>query len=448
MYWQQQRDNQIAAKQAHMAAILAERHQGALNRANLKPVLPYDDARYTSLQLELFATNPVDFDYIENRLKALPRQRQREHFRKLYLNAYRAVPDDGSIAFKLGNKQRRAANHFLRDVLDVRLQQVFAQYGIDVAYLQAFLDEPKWLADLKAELADEAALRDLVQKGDPHANHFMTVPTAAELDEQHRYLQNLGFKFKQRATKQIEKSKLPFYLIGESKLKQIAAQLADEFRRYQLNYAQTLIERSPVKLNAEEMKACFFNLYKKCGQISLSFGFRLPHWEKIDANKRIKGEHVDSTLIRLTCEKWWFKQMRSVQSRMVEHIAIACGEVRKKVSSYISFAGLNQWIQQQRKNYDYLKAMILENVDDPTEQIELFDTFLKSSSYPAIRRIELLNRWRGIEEWADHNDYQALFLTLTAPSAYHAVLSQSGKNNPKWNGKNPKQTHAYLNGVW
>ncbi|MCK9129648.1 replication endonuclease [Haemophilus influenzae] len=58
--------------------------------------------------------------------------------------------------------------------------------------------------------------------------------------------------------------------------------------------------------------------------------------KKIENDKRIKAEHIDSTLIRLTCEKWWFKQMRDIQKRMVEHIAIACGEVRANAASYIS----------------------------------------------------------------------------------------------------------------
>lgn len=446
--WETQRDTHIAAKEAHMAVVLAERHQAAENAAKISRTLPHEDATYTKLQLELFATNPVDFDFLEKKLAQLPRQRQREHFRKLYLNAYRSVKDDGSIAYAIGNKQRRYANDYLREVLDVRLKQVMNQYNIDVAYMQAFLDQPQWLADLRADLADEAEVRELVENGEPEAQSFYHVPTSAEVKAQQNYFQKLGALFKKRAKKQQTQGKLPFYLIGETKLKDIATQIAGAFSNYQLEYAQTVVQLNPVKLNAEEINACFFALYKKCGQIALSFGFRLPHWEKQEKNKPIKGEQIDFTLNKICCPKFWFRKMRSLQNQMVEHIAIACGEVRKGVSSYISFNGLNQWINQQRKNYDYLKAMILENVDNPEEQIELFDTFIKSSSYPAIRRIELMNRWRGIETWADHNGYIGLFLTLTAPSAYHAVLSQSGQNNPKWNGASPKQTHEYLNRVW
>ena len=102
--WEQQRDNTVSAKKAHMAVVACERHQAAENGHKFdRTFLPFDESCYTPLQLELFATNPADFEFIENKLKSLPRQRQREYFRKLYLKAYRSVKDDGSIAFALGN---------------------------------------------------------------------------------------------------------------------------------------------------------------------------------------------------------------------------------------------------------------------------------------------------------------------------------------------------------
>ena len=44
-----------------------------------------DSDRKTELQLELFDTVPNSYSYIEKVLSQLPRERQREHFRKLYL---------------------------------------------------------------------------------------------------------------------------------------------------------------------------------------------------------------------------------------------------------------------------------------------------------------------------------------------------------------------------
>lgn len=426
--WEQQRDNTVIAKNAHMAAVAYERYQAAENGHKFdRTFLPFDESCYTPLQLELFATNPADFEFIEQKLENLPRQRQREYFRKLYIKAYRSVKDDGSIAFALGNKQRRHANDYLRDVLDVRLQKVFSQYNVNVDFLQAFINTPQWLLSVKDEMQQ--------------AVQFSTVPTREELAKHYNELHYSGFCFQLFGIQQKQKQ-LPFYLITESKLKVMAYQIATAFTQFQFDCTHFLkngIEND----NESDIQGYFYQLYKWCGEIAISAGFQIPHWEKIENEKRIKAEHIDSTLIRLTCEKWWFKQMRTTQRRMVEHIAIACGEVRANAASYISNQSFQEWQLQQRKNHDYLRAMIIENIDNPEEQVELFDMFLKSSSNPALRRNEMMVRLRGLEEWAEENNNEALFLTLTAPSSFHA-----GNGNKKWSGVNPRDTQNYLNKVW
>lgn len=426
--WEQQRDNTVSAKKAHMAVVACERYQAAENGHKFdRTLLPFDESCYTPLQLELFATNPVDFEFIEQKLENLPRQRQREYFRKLYLKAYRSVKDDGSIAFALGNKQRRYANDYLRDVLDVRLQKVFSQYNVNVDFLQAFINTPQWLLSVKDEIQQ--------------AVQFSTVPTREELAKHYNELHYSGFRFQMFGIQQKQKQ-LPFYLITESKLKAMAYQIATAFTQFQFDCTHFL-KNGIESDNEDDIQGYFYQLYKWCGEIAISAGFKIPHWEKIENDKRIKAEHIDSTLIRLTCEKWWFKQMRTTQRRMVEHVAIACGEVRANAASYISNQSFQEWQLQQRKNHDYLRAMIIENIDNPEEQVELFDMFLKSSSNPALRRNEMMVRLRGLEEWAEENNNEALFLTLTAPSSFHA-----GNGNKKWSGVNPRDTQNYLNKVW
>ncbi|HHX0531784.1 TPA: replication endonuclease, partial [Haemophilus influenzae] len=426
--WEQQRDNTVSAKKAHMAVVACERYQAAENGHKFdRTLLPFDESCYTPLQLELFATNPVDFEFIEQKLENLPRQRQREYFRKLYLKAYRSVKDDGSIAFLLGNKQRRHANDYLRDILDVRLQKVFSQYNVDVDFLQTFINTPQWLLYVKDEMHQ--------------AVQFSTLLTREELAKHYNELHYSGFHFRLLGTQQKQKQ-LPFYLITESKLKKMAYEMAAAFIRFQCDCSHFL-KNGIESDNEDDIQGYFYQLYKWCGEIALSAGFKIPHWEKIENDKRIRSEHIDSTLLRLTCEKWWFKQMRDIQKRMVEHIAIACGEVRANAASYISNQSFQEWQLQQRKNHDYLRAMIIENIDNPEEQVELFDMFLKSSSNPALRRNEMMVRLRGLEEWAEENNNEALFLTLTAPSSFHA-----GNGNKKWSGVNPRDTQNYLNKVW
>ena len=426
--WEQQRDNTVTAKNAHMAAVACERHQAAENGHKFdRTFLPFDESCYTPLQLELFATNPADFEFIEQKLENLPRQRQREYFRKLYLKAYCSVKDDGSIAFALGNKQRRHANDYLRDVLDVRLQKVFSQYNVNVDFLQAFINTPQWLLSVKDEMQQ--------------AVQFSTVPTREELAKHYNELHYSGFHFQVFGIQQKQKQ-LPFYLITESKLKAMAYQIATAFTQFQFDCTHFLKNGMNTE-DESDIQGYFFKLYEWCGEVAMFIGLPIPHWEKKEQAKNIKSEHIESTLIRLTCEKWWFKQMRTTQRRMVEHIAIACGEVRANAASYISNQSFQEWQLQQRKNHDYLRAMIIENIDNPEEQVELFDMFLKSSSNPALRRNEMMVRLRGLEEWAEENNNEALFLTLTAPSSFHA-----GHGNKKWSGVNPRDTQNYLNKVW
>ena len=66
--WEQQRDNIVIAKNAHMAVVACERYQAAENGHKFdRTFLPFDDSVYTPTQLELFATNPIDFEFIENK---------------------------------------------------------------------------------------------------------------------------------------------------------------------------------------------------------------------------------------------------------------------------------------------------------------------------------------------------------------------------------------------
>lgn len=386
----------------------------------------------TDLQLELFATVPDYYQYVENLLSQLPRQRQREHFRKLYLREYHSISDDGSIAFSCGNKQTKHANLVLRDVISNRLRKVFKQYRCDVSFLQCFEQEPAKFAELT--LSAQLALCKV------------TVPTREEIAIEKEELATLPAYFHHYSKIERQKASLPFYLLTETKLKEIAYKLASLFAEQQQHYIYQLAKENRT-FTPVQLADITLSIYKKCGQNCENIGFPIPHWAKFLAKKKIKGEQLDIALSKITCEKYWFRIMRKTQKQMIEHIAIACGEVSKKTHSYISADGFRNHLNNVKKNFDFLKAMIVENIDNPEEQAELFDMYLRSSSNPAIRRNEMMARLNGLEAWAEESEHQALFLTLTAPSAYHATL-HNGQNNPKWNGASPKETQVYLNNVW
>lgn len=418
------------------AEVDAERLQNVernrpLAQAPVKPRL--DDPRATATQLELFELVGRDtYDFVEQLIRRLPSLRQREHFRKLYLREYHGVQDDGSLAFAFGERQRFHANTFLRELLEERLGKVFSQYRFDLAWLSMTMAE-KWQWTL---------------------DYFAEQQKAAEDDEPlHRIVldDQISIAFEKRDD---VRRKLPFYLMSEAKLTVIAQHLAFLFSKAQTDFftEQALNQTNDKTLSDSDVDGLVVCLYRHLGLLCEEIGLDFHYWKTFserdgDANFHPNIKSIEIALNKSACEKFWLRALQKAQKQMVEHLAIACGEVRKGVAAYISDHGFSQWRTQMKKNFDFLKEMIVENIDDPDEQIELLTMYQKSSANPSIRRLEMMTRLRGIEEWAEEVGHQALFLTLTAPSSFHAQHSQGGQNK-KWSGASPKQTHQYLNKMW
>ncbi|WP_346556650.1 replication endonuclease [Mannheimia haemolytica] len=404
---------------AERAATCAAFLQNASQKQPLvKPSL--DDVTASQTQLELFdLVGRSSYDYVEALLRRLPTKRQREHFRKLYLREYRSIEDDGSIAFSVGNKQRTHANHFLRELLEKRLGKVFAQYQYDLEWLSmSIADKWQWTLEQSVKYREQIEVSDVMER--------------------------------EREDDPV-KQKLPFYLMGEGKLKTVAEHLGSIFSKLQTDFF-TERANSGEYFSDAECNELLVTLYRRIGSLCETIGIALNYWATFsfrDGDEDFKPnlKSIETALNQAACEKWWLKQLQKAQKQMVEHLAIACGEVRKGVAAYISEHGFTAWQAQRKRNFDFLRSQILINVDNEEEQAELLDMYLKSSANPSIRHQEMMACLNGIEVWANENDHQALFLTLTAPSAYHAQHSEGGQNK-KWNGSSPKQTQAYLNKVW
>ena len=391
MNWEQQRDNNIAKRDSAMEETRLARMESAVKTGRT-----LDLPQATAAQIELFAVAPNHFDYVEKLLSDLPRKRQREHFRNVWLRAYRSVKDDGSISFSLGNKQARIANTTLRDVLTNRLEAVFEQYQISVS----------WLLERK------------------------------------RYSANLAMQ------KPVDSQGLHFYLLGERQLKEIAYKLALHFNGLQSDFVEDCANQKAVGLlSAVDFSRLSSELHRLCADVCKNIGFPLKSQHRLEEGKRLSVQQQEGELLRVVCEKYWFRTLRSTQKRLIEHLAIGCGEVSAKVSPYISTGALSDYRNQQKANLEYLKQMIIENIDDPSEQVELMAMWQKSSGNPAIRFNEMMNRLRGVDEWATEKGYVSLFLTMTAPSSFHATHN-NGTNNKKWKGADPRTTHAYLSKNW
>ncbi len=93
-----------------------------------------------------------------------------------------------------------------------------------------------------------------------------------------------------------------------------------------------------------------------------------------------------------------------------------------------------------------MKATTMQNEEG--QQYSLADLAARGVGNKAVRRGELMLRMAGCEEIANELGHVGVFLTITCPSAYHAVLAKSGTANPKYNNKNPRQAQGYLMDVW
>ncbi|MGR6981243.1 replication endonuclease [Testudinibacter sp. P27/CKL/0425] len=447
MKWEAERDANLAAN----AAFLAEMRALRVNPVRVEKPVPEG---LTMFQQELVETNPDDYPLVEQWLSKLPRKRQREHFRKVYLREYNSLKDDGSVAFACGNSQRKHANQYLREILNKRLNLVLKQYDFSISWLELNRERVDEFYREKAEQDEQPDPQSeafQTWKRDTRAHYaanqcydtFIPLPESEEETETPRKsILEIADSLKPRRTEKL--AKLPFFLIPAKKLDEHSRTLALLLSQKQFVFIEEAAESDHT---AEESNELFLTLYKKQGEFCREVGFPIRHWDRFCEGKLLKPEQVDTALSEIACEKFWLRTMKKAQKRQIEHIAIACGEVQKRVSPYISKNGFGEFQASVKKSFDFLRAMIIENVADPSEQAELFEIYLKSSANPEKRRLEMITHLRGIEEWSAENEMQCLFLTLTAPSAFHAQL-HNGAQNPKWNGSSPRATHQYLNLIW
>ncbi|MFL0797052.1 MAG: replication endonuclease [Cellvibrionaceae bacterium] len=159
----------------------------------------------------------------------------------------------------------------------------------------------------------------------------------------------------------------------------------------------------------------------------------------------------------------WRRQLRETAVKQYEHYVLQLGLVGLSGDIYCSEYTLRRWQDQKRRNRYLLESLEAENSQGQVFTLaELSDL---SVSNPINRRNELMTRISGFEEYAknhpcesqssEQGKFVCLFLTLTAPSKYHAKCARKAKSgrrysisNPKYQGYNPRQTNDYLCGIW
>ncbi|MGK5021937.1 replication endonuclease, partial [Janthinobacterium sp. LB2P10] len=150
---------------------------------------------------------------------------------------------------------------------------------------------------------------------------------------------------------------------------------------------------------------------------------------------------------RYTDPAWWRRGLRIIHGRAREYAAMRLGFVSSRKGKYCSDEAVKSRIGQRRRNKRVLENTTLENVETG-QQFALDELVDKSTANPVNRQNELMLRMDGVDEVAIEDGHEGLFVTLTAPSAYHAVLESSSMPNPKYNGATPRETQLYMRKVW
>ncbi|WP_229418788.1 replication endonuclease [Pseudoduganella flava] len=151
-------------------------------------------------------------------------------------------------------------------------------------------------------------------------------------------------------------------------------------------------------------------------------------------------------MLRCLDAAWWRRNLRRVHGRTFEHAAIRLGFVSIRAGAYASNETVQRRMAQVQRNAKMLRAVTMQN--EHGHEFTLAELAAKGVGNKAIRRGELMLRMAGCEDVATERGDVGVFVTLTCPSKYHAVLAKSGTINPNYNGATPREAQGYLTDVW
>lgn len=163
--------------------------------------------------------------------------------------------------------------------------------------------------------------------------------------------------------------------------------------------------------------------------------------------ERPEAAQLAGFLARARCAMWWRRQLRRECVRLREAEGRAAGEVcATRRQAYVTHDTAHRHALRREATAKMMAATELEN--DAGQVMALLDLAAASVSNKAIRRGELMTRISGCERWAEAHNMPGVFLTLTAPSRFHAVHRVSGQKNARHDGSTPRDAQAWLSACW
>ena len=179
--------------------------------------------------------------------------------------------------------------------------------------------------------------------------------------------------------------------------------------------------------------------------VALRAGIAPPEGGHVNDAGLFVGLTPRGRIARLSDALWWRRRLRVSVGRRVEAAAIFLGLVHRRAGIYASDETVARRRGQLRRNADMLARAVAENEDGQRYTLE--ELAALSVSNPVLRRGELMTRIAGFEAVAKSAGHLGLFVTVTAPSRYHARLSD-GRENPRYGGGSPRDAQASLCAAW
>jgi hypothetical protein len=90
------------------------------------------------------------------------------------------------------------------------------------------------------------------------------------------------------------------------------------------------------------------------GELVKLINFTAPYWGAYLADK-LTERQAHSGILRMMAPEWWYLRLKRVRDVQREHLAIAVGQVQKSASAYVSRKTLGEWIDQKKRNLEFLK---------------------------------------------------------------------------------------------
>ncbi len=173
-------------------------------------------------------------------------------------------------------------------------------------------------------------------------------------------------------------------------------------------------------------------------------------WSGDDVLDMCERYGVEPMERRLADPFWVRRRLRAYKAIKTADFYRAYGFVHKNAEPVIADQVLSDRKFARARNAKTLQNTVVFNTANEDEWLTLFSVAEASVSNPELRRTEMMVRLKGFEQLADEVGHQALFLTMTTPSRFHAY-HHTGNVNLAWEkaGKpTVKDASDWLTGVW